>query len=140
MQYFQTLSLSALSYLTTLNDYLYAQTGISAQMAAEQNRLSVKHERDMISPAEYRQRGIKWCRAEKAKELRPMQSALLQMKAKKTTPVRLPSLPHQGETLLRQRTCAHAVFLLQIREKKNGPRVAPIDDALLEQMKKPTAS
>jgi hypothetical protein len=126
-----------------------AQAGINVQMAAERHRLSVKHEREMKSFAEYRERGVKACQAEKAKELRPIQSALLQIKAKKTTPTKLPSplpslLPSRGdspsaENLCSPRTAARYSYF-RSEKRRTVLDVAPVDDALIEQMKNPTTS
>jgi hypothetical protein len=129
-----------------------AQARMNAQMAAERHKLSLKHEREMKSLAAYRERGVKSIQAEKAKELRPIQSALLQMKAKKATPTKLPSpLPSlppsrgdspstaSGENLCSPRTATRYSYF-RSEKRRTVLDVAPVDDALLEQMKKPTTS
>jgi hypothetical protein len=129
-----------------------AQARISAQMASERHKLSEKHGKEIQALCAYRERMIKSIEAEKQKELRPIQTAIQQLKAKKTTPSKrpssLPSLPSRRaesscsssplaqDGLCSPRTAArYSIF--RSERKTTLLDVVPVNDRLLAQMKDP---
>jgi hypothetical protein len=130
-----------------------AQARINAQMATERHKLSEKHEKAIQALIAYRDRTVNAMEREKEKELRPIQTALQQLKAKKTLPSQRPSsLPALAsrrsesacgstaqDTLCSARTAArYSMFRAEKRAALLD--VGPVDDATLAQMKnQPTA-
>jgi hypothetical protein len=67
-----------------------AQARINAQMIIERQKLSATHERELKALAIKRDQVAQSAREQRQKELRPVLDALLQIKAKKVTPIRNP--------------------------------------------------
>jgi uncharacterized membrane protein YqiK len=127
-----------------------AQARISAQMATERHKLCEKHEKAIQAIIAYRDRTLAAMEREREKELRPIQTALQQLKAKKTLPSQRPSsLPALSsrrsgsvcgstarEALCSARTAAR---YSQFRTEKRATvlDVGPADDATLAEMKSP---
>jgi len=124
-----------------------AQTRIAQQMAVERQKLSLRHQREAQALEVYKERTIRAIRNEKLKELRPILTALRQIKAKKTAPKRNPFTPMREENSLLavQDNLASpkaAKRFAQFRAEKKTTLldVGPVDDQLLAQMKKPTVT
>lgn len=65
-----------------------AQAKISATMTMERNKLAAKQNKEENAWNSYRQRMLKSFQAERQKELRPVQTAMQQIKAKKSSPMK----------------------------------------------------
>lgn len=118
-----------------------AQSKITAQMAIEREKLGLKHAKEMEALKMYKERMLQGMENEKAKELRPIQTALSQIKAKKHPPSRLPklssskgvrkassSLPYSPRTQTRYS---------QFRSEKKATLldIVPVSDSQLQGMK-----
>ena len=75
-----------------------AQAKISATMTMERNKLAAKQNKEVNAWNSYRQRMLKSFQAERQKELRPIQTAMQQIKAKKSSPMKGSGAkrPHYG--------------------------------------------
>ena len=129
-----------------------AQAKIGATMTAERNKLAAKQNKEISTWKTYRNRMIKSMQNDKQKELRPVVTALQQIKAKKTVPNRhvsiLPNLPNNRSdrseagmseaSNLNYSPRTQAIYTHFRSEKKTTLLdVGPVDDQLLMQMKKP---
>jgi hypothetical protein len=126
-----------------------AQWRINSQMTMERHKLCLKHEKEARAMTVYRDRTIKAIQNDKARELRPILSALQQMKAKKSPMAKYPALPALpparaesasaacgAENLCSPRTAArYSIF--RSEKKTTLLEVSPVDDHTLAQMKKP---
>lgn len=65
-----------------------AQAKISATMSMERNKLAAKQNKEVNAWNSYRTRMLKSFQAERQKELRPIQTAMQQIKAKKSSPLK----------------------------------------------------
>lgn len=123
-----------------------AQARINSQMSIERSKLSAKHEKEMDTLRTYKERMLKSMENDKARELRPIKTALAQIKSKKHSPSKLPTLPSGRETSMstvhNQReadTQRAQTKYSQFRAEKKTTLldIVPVDDAVLQQMRRP---
>lgn len=119
-----------------------AQMRITAQMATDRDRLSVKHEKELEALRAYKERMLQAMMTEKAKELRPVQTALSQIKAKRQPPSRLPKLASAKGSRVVSASVPYsprtATRYSHFRSEKKTTLldVVPVTDAGLQEMKK----
>ncbi|OHS94737.1 hypothetical protein TRFO_10882 [Tritrichomonas foetus] len=133
-----------------------AQAKINATMTMERNKLAVKQNKEVSAWNSYRNRMIKSMQTDKQKELRPIVTAMHQIKAKKTAPSRMPSslpnLPNnKPDTAVSESSLSNnsnnysprtqAIYSHFRSEKKTTLLdVGPVDEQTLLAMKKPTTA
>jgi hypothetical protein len=124
-----------------------AQARINAQMSLEREVVAVRQEKELISLAAHRDRTLKGMQSQKEKELRPVLTAIQQIKAKKLsihkTQSSLPSLPPgrantSSGRYLNVTQARYAQFRMEKRRVLLD--VAPVDDQMIAQMKRPTTT
>jgi hypothetical protein len=128
-----------------------AQARINVQMTAERQKLAGKHDRDLKALATKKNQTIKSLKERKQRELRPVVTAIQQIRAKKVAPSRHPSsLPELQarpesasacgqENLCSPRTAAR--YSMFRAEKKTALlEVAPIDDQTISQLRRQPTS
>jgi hypothetical protein len=126
-----------------------AQTRINGQMTAERQKIGRRHDRELKILILKRDQEMKSIRERKQKELRPVLTAIQQIKAKKGKPFRhpssLPALPARAENvsaagqenLCSPRTAAR--YSVYRAEKKTVMlEVVPVDEQMIAQLRKPT--
>jgi hypothetical protein len=120
-----------------------AQARIGQQMAVERAKLAAKHEREAAALEAYRERTIRAIQGEREKEMRPGLTAIRQIKAKRAAPRRqqLPTVTEEN-TPAQAETGGVAKRYARFRAEKKPTLldVAPADDQVLAQMKRPPSA
>ena len=122
-----------------------AQARINSQMSLERSKLAAKHDKELQTLKTYKERMLKQMENDKARELRPIKTALAQIKSKKHSPSKLPTLPSGRETSLSTMSQREAdtqraqTKYSQFRAEKKTTLldIVPVDDAVLQQMRRP---
>jgi hypothetical protein len=117
-----------------------AQVRIAQQMAAERAKMVVKQQREAAALETYREKTVEAMQGEKEKEMRPILTAIGQIKAKKTAPRRqwLPTVSEEcGPTPSETGGVAKRYARFRAEKKPTLLEVAPVDDQAVAQMKRP---
>lgn len=153
--YAQAKEMKAVADKMQLEETRAAQQRINEQMTIERNKLAIKHDKELKAHKTYRSRTVKAYEAEKQKELRPVITALGQIKAKKVSPSKmkssqLPALPPTARGSESESTAAAGSLYSprtqtrysHFRSEKKTVRldVVPVDEATLAKMKRPVTT